>query len=306
MQNHTKRDLRRILVFIAFTIFFGWGTVVAAPIPPEVKTVVAFVFVPGKQPGKAVPYGTAFFVGVKDPKNSERTFVYLVTAKHVLQNPDHKSWLPKILLRLNTKDGGAEAVEVPVSLTGTNKTVFQHPDPSVDIAIIPALPDQNKFDFKVLPEDMITTEKDFKDLKITEGSEVFFTGLFSPYVGTRRNYPVVRFGRVSLITDEKIKFIDQEAQLYLIESGSYGGNSGSPVFFYLGSDRIPGSLILGPPMLKLAGVMSGSFQDLQPVGAVETSQVSVAPSNMGIAAVVPAYKLYELLFGEELKKQREQ
>ena len=301
-----KRGSRPFLVCIALAIFLGWEAVVAAPIPPEVKTVVAFVFIPGQQPGKTVPYGTAFFVGIKDPKNSERSFVYLVTAKHVLQGPDHKSWLPKILVRLNTKNGGVETEEIPVSLTGTNKTVFQHPDPSVDIAVIPAFPDPNKFDFKILPEDMITTEKDFKDLNITEGSEVFFTGLFFPYVGTCRNYPVVRFGRVSLITEEKIKFVDQEAQLYLIESGSYGGNSGSPVFFYLGSDRIPGSLILGLPTVKLAGVMSGSFLDFQPVTAVETSQVNVAPSNMGIAAVVPAYKLHELLFGAELKKQRGQ
>lgn len=300
------RNSKYIFAFILLAILFGVEGIMAAPIPPEIKSVVVFIFTPGKQPSEIVPYGTAFFVGVKDSKNSERFFVYLVTAKHVLRTPDHKSWLPKIFLRLNTKNGDSEIIEVPVSLSGANKTVFLHPDPSVDIAVIPALPDQNKFDFKFLPDDMITTEKDFKDLNITEGSEVFFTGLFSAYVGTRKNYPVVRFGRVSLITDEKIKFADQEAQLYLIESGSYGGNSGSPVFFHLGSDRAPGMIVVGPPIIKLAGVMSGSFLDLQPVSTVETSRVTVAPSNMGIAAVVPAYKLHELLFGPELIKQREQ
>ncbi len=52
--------------------------------------------------------------------------------------------------------------------------------------------------------------------------------------------------------------------------------------------------------------MSGSFLDLQPVKSVETSKTNIAPSNMGIAAVVPSYKLYEILFGKELTKQREQ
>lgn len=278
----------------------------AAPIPPEVKSVVGFLFIPGKQPGELVPYGTGFFVGVKDSKNADRSFVYLVTAKHVLQAADHKSWLPKIFLRLNTRTGGSEILEIPLSLSGAHRTVFLHSDPSVDLAVIPGLPDQAKFDFKFLPEEMITTEQDFKSLGITEGSEVFFTGLFSPYVGARRNYPVVRFGRVSLITDEKIRFVDQDAQLYLIESGSYGGNSGSPVFFYLGSDRTPGMLVVGSPILKLAGVMSGSFLDLQPVSAVETARVNVAPSSMGIAAVVPANKLHELLFSPDLMKQRGQ
>jgi len=263
---------KSILALFFLTILFEGKAIMAAPIPPEVKSVVAFVFIPGRGPSEFIPYGTAFFVGVKDPKNSERSYVYLVTAKHVLQNLDHKSWLPKMFLRLNTKNDSSEIFEVPVSPSGAQKTVFLHPDPSVDIAVIPILPDQSKFDFKILPEDMITTEKDFKDLKITEGSEVFFTGLFSPYVGTRKNYPVVRFGRVSLITDEKIKFVDQAAQLYLIESGSYGGNSGSPVFFYLGADRTPGMLVIGPPHAKAsrnyerlffrfpAGELSGNFK----------------------------------------------
>jgi len=300
------RKLRFALAFALVVILFWRNAIMAAPIPPEVKSVVAFLFIPGKQPGELVPYGTAFFVGVKDPKNPDRSFVYLVTAKHVLRTPDRKTWLPKIFLRLNTKTSSSEIIEISLFLSGAGRTVFMHSDPSVDIAVIPALPDQDRFDFKVLPEEMITTEKDFKGLGITEGSEVFFTGLFSPYVGTRKNYPVVRFGRVSLITDEKIKFVDDEAQLYLIESGSYGGNSGSPVFFYLGSDRTPGMLVVGPPILKLAGVMSGSFLDLQPVGVVETARVNVAPSSMGIAAVVPAYKLHDLLFSADLMKQRGQ
>ncbi len=300
------RNPRFILMLVVVAICIGFDSLLAAPIPPEVKSVVVFVFVPGNKPDQYMPYGTAFFVGVKSPKSPDRSFVYLVTAKHVLQTPDQKSWLPNILLRLNTKTGDSEILKVPVTLSGTDKTVFFHPDSSVDIAVIPALPDEKKFDFKILPEEMITTEKDFKDLKITEGSEVFFTGLFSGYLGARKNYPIVRFGRVSLVTDEKIRFANQDAQLYLIESGSYGGNSGSPVFFYFGSDRTPGMLVVGPPVLKLAGVMKGCFQDCQPVTEIETSKASIAQSNMGVAAVVPAFKLHELLFGPELAKQRGQ
>jgi hypothetical protein len=42
------------------------------------------------------------------------------------------------------------------------------------------------------------------------------------------------------------------------------------------------------------------------MGVVETARVNVAPSSMGIAAVVPAYKLHELLFSADLMKQRGQ
>lgn len=171
--------------------------------------------------------------------------------------------------------------------------------------MIPVTIDSKRFEIKTLPQRMITTEKDFQDLKITEGTEVFFTGLFTPYLGIRRNYPIIRFGKVALITDEKINFAREEkANLYLIESGSYGGNSGSPVYFYLGSDRDPGKIIFGPPLVKLAGIMSGTFQDHQPIKLIETAPIALAPSSMGIAAVVPAYKLHEILFGRQLTNRR--
>jgi hypothetical protein len=51
--------------------------------------------------------------------------------------------------------------------------------------------------------------------------------------------------------------------------------------------------------------MSGTFLDVQPVRAVETAKIDVAPSNMGVAAVVPAYKLLEILTGPELATRRD-
>ena len=197
-------------------------------------------------------------------------------------------------------------MKIPIVLNGPAQTVFLHPtDSAADVAVVPALPDEKRFDFKFLPDTFLTSKQDFTELKIGEGAEVFFTGLFSPHVGTHRNYPVVRFGRVALITDEKIKFGNEAADLYLVDTGSYGGNSGSPVFFYLGADREPGSIIVGPPVLKLAGVMSGTFLDVQPVRPIETATIAGAPSNMGIAAVVPAYKVQEVLMGSELKAVRQ-
>jgi hypothetical protein len=230
--------------------------------------------------------------------------VYLITAKHVISKPNSTEFFDKVFLRLNKKEGGSAILALPIVYDGNNKTVFCHSDPSVDIAVIPCLPDQNVFDFKFLPDDMITTTVEYKDLKIREGSEVFFTGLFSPYLGAEKNYPVVRFGRVALVTDEKIPFGDKKRDLYLIEAGSYGGNSGAPVFFYLGADREPGRLILGSTVLKLAGIMEGTFLDAKEIKVVETKTISIAQSNMGIAAVVPSYKLHEILFSNELKQKR--
>lgn len=275
----------------------------ATPIPPEVKSVVTFIFVEGKDQ-KLVPNGTGFFVGVKNATNPGQYSVYMVTAKHVLYKPKSTEFLDKVYIRLNKRKGGSEIGIVPIEPEGTDRNLFTHEDTSVDIAVIPLLPDQEKFDFKFLPVEMVTAKADYENLKIGEGSDVFFTGLFTPFTGAEKNYPVVRFGRVALVTDEKILWDGKLMDLYLIEAGSYGGNSGSPVFFYLGSDRNPDSVMVGAPILKLAGVMQGTFLDAHEIKVIETQKVPISTSSMGIAAVVPGFKLQEILFGKELKTVR--
>jgi hypothetical protein len=275
----------------------------SSPIPPIVKSVVVFISIE-KEGGKPALNGTAFFVGVKNPSDPGLFASYLVTAKHVLYKPDTTAFSNEVFIRLNKKSSGTTITKIPIRPEGNNRTVFTHSDSSVDIAVIPYSPNQKTHDFKFLPDDMITTKDAYKDLNICEGSDVFFTGLFSQYIGEEKNYPVVRFGRVALVTDEKINWRGKQMDLYLIEAGSYGGNSGSPVFFYLGIDRIPGVTVLSQPILKLAGVMKGSFLDARKIEVVETKKVPIACSSMGIAAVVPGYKLHEILFSDELKEHR--
>lgn len=297
---NTKKLAIIFLSYLIVSLICNNG--IAGPIPSEIKSIVCFIFIEHK--GKIIPNGTAFFVSVKDPLKPNAVAGYLITAKHVLYKPDTKEYLEKVYIRLNKKDGGSEAAIIPIKVRGSEKTVYFHSDTSVDLAAIPLFADQTRFDFKYLHEHFITTEEDYRKLKIREGSEVFFMGLFLPFPGAEKNYPVVRFGRIALVTDEKINWNGTKTTLYLIEAGSYGGNSGSPVFFYLGSDREPGSVIVGTPVLKLAGVMQGTFEEKLGLEVINTKSSPASRSNMGIAAIVPAYKLHELLFSEELKRQR--
>ena len=299
----TNRFFQNFIIIILLSCVSG-GILIAAPIPSVFKSVVAFIYIE-KEAGKSLaPIGTGFFVGVKKPSDPNVFSVYLVTAKHLLFRPGTTKYIDKIFVRLNKKEGGTKTGSIPIITKGENRTVFTHNDPNVDIAVIPFLPNPAKFDFKYLPDEMITTRKAYKALEIQEGSDVFFTGLFSPYPGAEKNYPVVRFGRVALVTKEKIESQGKKMDLYLIEAGSFGGNSGAPVFFHLGSDRKPGSLVIGPPIYKLAGIMHGTFLDKRKIEIIETKKVPVALSSMGIAAVVPGYKLHEVLFSEEVKKYR--
>jgi hypothetical protein len=232
--------------------------------------------------------------------------IYLVTAKHVLQKQDKKSFFKFILLRLNTKKGPAQIIPVNLFLEGANKNIYLHQDPSVDLAIIPVHLDSGQYDYLALPSSMIITKEDFTNLRVGEGTEVFFTGLFVPYVGKERNYPIVRFGKLALVTDERIVCDGVETELYLMEAASYGGNSGSPVFFQVGMEALkPKSLILsGDPVIKLAGIMKGFFSDFQTIKIENTDTILVAQLNMGIAGVVPVHQLHEILYGDELKQKR--
>jgi hypothetical protein len=211
----------------------------------------------------------------------------------------------------NDRDRDAEYV--PLDLKGDGQNfVYTHPDATVDIAVVPALPDQAVFDFKALPEESLTTQESFSKLQIGEGSEVFFAGLLVQFFGEHRNYPVIRFGRVAMLPDERIRWADDPskpaelAQLHLLETQTYGGNSGSPVFFYLGSDRTPGSIVLGAPVIMLAGIMKGFFNNPSPIGFVQTptALIPYSTQNIGIAAITPSFLLHDILFSNELKKFR--
>jgi hypothetical protein len=304
-----------LLVILVFKV----DVAIADTIPSEVKKVVTFIFLADAQgnllrdekTNNPIAYGTGFFVGVKSEDGSG-TYGYLVTAKHVLKDSEGHD-LNRVYLRLNKRQGDAEFVPLDLAKDG-QRTVYTHPDASVDIAVVPALPPEATFDFKVIPDDMISTKATFDEFNVAEGSDVFFLGLFTTYYGEHKNNPIVRFGRVAMFPDDPIDWADyqgqpiQHAQLYLIETQSYGGNSGAPVFFSLGSDRSPkGGFILGSPVLKLAGIMKGRFNDVNPaLGHLEspTASTVITLPSIGIAAVTPSYFLNEILFSDELKKFR--
>lgn len=272
----------------------------ATQVPQVIKKTVTFIFIKTAE-GKLAASGTGFFVGVQNEKNAEAWHVYLVTAKHVLLDKQG-NYYPSVFIRLNRITGDAEIIELP--LTPLPDRVYTHTEGEVDIAVIPCLPSQERYDFKFIPQDMLVTRERFLEANIQEGDEVFFTGLFVSHIGQKRNHPIVRFGRVSLITDEPVDWKGQLLELYLVECQSFGGNSGSPVFFYLGATRTPGAIRVGAPEVLLAGVMKGSFLSPSEIQVVDTTPTPVSVENAGIAAVVPAFKLYEILFSKQLRAVR--
>jgi hypothetical protein len=290
-----SRGLALSVIISVLFLFVSEGKGAEAPISAEIKSATTYIFT--KNAETFIPNGTGFFVGLKIPSKPNNFGLCLVTPKHVLYQPGTTQLLDTIYILLNKKGGGEELAAIPVRVQGNNKTVFMHSDPSVDIAAMPIMPDQKKYNFKFLPSEAILTKEASGNLATYEGAEVFYPSLFFPSFGSGVNYPFFRFGRFALITDEKIAWQGKPTALYLIETASNGANSGAPVFFYMESNRAS--------VLKLAGVIQGTFGDaLQEIKITEKNKTPLPFSNVGIAGVIPAYKLYELLFSEELKKQR--
>jgi hypothetical protein len=307
----------RILIFLVCALFIPQEKTMGAPPPMEIAKAVTFIFLADgagnlqlhPQTGGPFANGTGFFVFVENT-DGPGGYGYLVTAKHVLQDENGKFY-SRVYVRVNDKNSGSEFGWLDLTVSGDKQNVFAHTDPTVDIAVIPMLPDQNKFDYLAIPTALIKSKEDFKKSTIMPGSDVFFAGLFTPHVGDKRNVPIFRFGRVAMLTDDRIRWQEagkqpQMVELYLLETMSFGGNSGAPVFFSQGMDRQPGSIILGAPEITLAGVMRGNFNEAHPGELIQIPNASVAVvrQNIGIAAVTPAYLLREILYSERLKKLR--
>jgi len=174
--------VEKILLTATLLLVLSFCPVVAAaqPVPSEVKSIVAYICVPG--PKELIANGTAFFVGVKNPSNGH-VAVYLVTAQHVLRGTTG-IFFPRVYIRLNRRDGKSDMLSLDLNASGTSKNVFMHSDSLVDIAVIPGVPDQKLYDYKIVLDGDIFSKDDLKQLDIAEGSEVFFTGLFPPTLAT--------------------------------------------------------------------------------------------------------------------------
>jgi len=271
----------------------------------EIKKSVSFIFIPDG-PNKLKPNGTGFFVGVKYTDNEKGFSVYFVTAKHVLQD-NHNNYFTEVVLRLNKKEGDSQLIKIDLK----DIRIFEHPDKDVDIALFNCFPDQNVYDFKFIPDNLIANKEVMVRNEIAEGDEVFFAGLFTSYIGQKKNQPIIRFGKVALIPDEKIEWKEEDKppkfmDLLLLECQSFGGNSGSPVFFQLNPLRKPGQMTLGGQTIFLAGIMTGSFLQGSQIQITDAIANLISLQNVGIAAITPADKLYEVLFSEEMVRLRQE
>jgi hypothetical protein len=260
-------------------------------IPDEVRKCVVFLMYRDKN--QALNFaGTAFFVGIQ---NEMYSFPYLITAKHVIVKIKQESSDGNVYIRINDKQGGSKII-------GTESDRWsEHPtDSSVDVSVLMWAPPLDEFDYLMLPEAMMATEEIIHTESIGLGDEVFITGLFFSHFGKSKNIPIVRVGNIASMPEEKIDTLTfGSIDVYLIEARSIGGLSGSPVFVHKDIIKnVDGQLMMSSNpfgIQYLLGLIHGHWDIAMDSADGMIEDANEGAVNMGIAMVVPAVKIIEII-----------
>jgi len=240
--------------------------------------------------------GTGFLVAYTDARLPKgQSFEYLVTNRHVAECWDehnHPREVTSLKIRVNANDGTSR------ELAG-DPAAWKFPsDDSVDLAAFPVnLP--SDLLAMAIPVDEFATKDYMYANQITEGSPIILSGYFYQFSGDRQFQSIVRQGILSMVPSEPMKTTTgKPGTVYLCDVHIFGGNSGSPVMVTANWLGIGG--------YRLLGVISGYYYEDEDFNLeIATTVKGIGRANSGVAMVVPADLLKDLLDVPELKGLRE-
>lgn len=302
----------------------------AAQAPPEslleqIKKAVVFLqgdytvpqprVVNGTQQLVAMPahlYGTGFLIFIPDSRlGPDKGETFLVTNKHMIREPGPNGasgegpYFRGLAMRINTRQVSADGTQfslTPLEVVNEQGSLawFVDADENVDLAITPIVLNDKQLDFKTIQQDLFATKEALTREQVSENDEILFAGLFAWSPGVKKNLPIIRHGKLARRLEEPIPLDrnhpNSTVQVHLAEVLSFGGNSGSPVFLRLGGVR-EGSI--GPALsgynYYLLGVMQGFFPEGMDFAIQIAELRGSAAQNSGLAAVIPAEKIMEVL-----------
>lgn len=281
-------------------------------VPDEILKCV--VFIGKKTPAGDIHYGGTGFLVLLRVVEDGRTFYFnhLVTAKHVAEQISGDVFY----LRMNGKNNEA-ATDVPLNWEPNREVIwYEHPtDPiAADVAITP-IQVQPVHDAMAIPDQMIVSDEKRKELGIGVGDEVFAVGLFSYLKGKSRSVPIVRVGNIAMFPNEQVRVETKAGKTvkvdgFLIEARSISALSGSPVLARRTAE-IHGLFKWGTNQTEPVGATAATLYliglvcahwDIKPSEIAEAEPIKGV--NVGLAVVIPAQKIIDILHGSELTAMR--
>jgi hypothetical protein len=260
-------------------------------IPEAVRRIVTVIHIPDRN-ARPVPIGTGFLIRYPSVVRPDGGYKLLVTARHVVTD-ERGDLRPELMISANRVGGGTELFAIAADEERGLPPAHFHPNPSVDLCVLPAGFDPNVFEIAELVAEFFPPAANLRAPLLREGAETLFVALFMPLAAHERILPIVRFGKVALVPVEPIIWREHgpAEQLVVIEAQSFPGNSGAPVFVFLGDQDGAGQ-----PIPRLLGVLKGAFSQRMPGEFDENPAIRFSvQSAVGVSAVVPAYLLKQLL-----------
>lgn len=253
-----------------------------------------------------------FFVARNLESHPTQQQLYAVTNRHCVKDSG-----PTLVLKVTKTDGTPDYWETKACDWIEHKDRF-------DVAVLPIEFRLKDYEYNYISSaPFFLTPAIAADVAIGPGDDIFMVGRFIGQDGRQRNLPTVRFGIISRMNGEPIPDeygIDQDT--FLVEMRSLAGYSGSPVFVQItpGLPRPP--LFRTPPEKNriyrfiehgpwLLGVDWCHFPDYKQVqksdeyGKLEPVQPAQwVEAGTGMAGVIPAWRIQEILDSPELIMQR--
>ena len=282
-------------------------------VPDEVLKCVGFIGEVHRQDASGI-YGehenSGFFVSIpcESPELKESRTTYFVTAKHVAEEYANC----RFCFWVNKRGGGVTTMPDIVG----NQWWLHPTDKTADVAVV-QVGMNPRADIVPIAVETIGLPEKLKERSIGIGDEVFSTGLFTEVDTTETMMPIVRHGNIAMTPPTQIQTKYGFADVILIEARSIGGISGSPVFTrntliqqVKTEDGVTRPSFSNGHGETLLGLVHGHWDvDESKINEVKVEQDRKRGVNYGIAIVVPAIKIYETLYREELiamRKEQEQ
>ena len=267
------------------------------PQPPDIrlsKSVVS-LFVEDDEatdtPDGKVLVGTAFAVAVEVGEGE--AFNYLVSTREVVRRSIKFN---RICVRYLLADGGY--VDTP---TIPYDDWYPHPDPKSDIAVHSMTETPSDVQLQPVPMSMLTSDREVKSLGVGPGDRLLSVGQFQPHPERSGPRPVISHGSVYLMPQLVATRVlgpdstPMEVEGYLAEWRAWGGGAGSPVF-----RRSPqGDTVL-------LGMVHSHVHAEDPEAMGEALLDGQLNEEFGIAVVVPAQRVREVLEAGPIAEAREQ
>jgi Trypsin-like peptidase domain len=265
--------------------------------------------------------GSGFLVTV--PSIPGIGHLYAVTNRHLVDGTENGSFFT---IRVTLKSGGVDCIV-------TRKEDWLLHEDGDDIAVLP-LGMKDHVKWWSVPTTQFLDREGVEVYGIGYGDDVFLVGRLISQSGRKKNTPAVRSGIISLPCDpeEPIKYRGEEHEAFLVECRSVSGFSGSPVFVMtdrlfvddrarrvIEYERKRDGVIEGPipsgmqitvtSMDRRVGplLLGLDFGHLPIRGIVYQKNRSTdyeVETNTGIAGVVPAWKIVEVLDTPKLAEDR--